>query len=143
MTMTGDAKLLGLLDRDTAKWMMKLARQRVVQKRDVLIRQGAQPTSFFVVIHGSMDVYADGALVGQLERGDMVGEVSYLDGGDASATVLVSSEEAAVLEWNRTQLEDELFEQDDGMLQFTAALGTIVAGRLRQQNAISRIHRST
>lgn len=53
----------------------------------VLTRQGTHDPQCFVVAAGSAAVEIDGRAVGTVGPGDMVGEMSLLDGGPRSATV--------------------------------------------------------
>ena len=53
-----------------------------------LTRQGTHDPQCFVVAAGSAAVEIDGRAVGTVGPGDMVGEMSLLDGGPRSATVI-------------------------------------------------------
>lgn len=52
-----------------------------------LIRQGQNMTHMSIVASGTADATVDGAVVGHVGPGDVVGELSLIDEAEASATV--------------------------------------------------------
>jgi CRP/FNR family transcriptional regulator, cyclic AMP receptor protein len=56
-----------------------------------LITQGKSNDTFFVLVEGEADVTVDGKPVGRLKAGDIIGEISMLDRGAATATVVAAS----------------------------------------------------
>lgn len=57
-----------------------------------LVREGTVGREFFVIIEGTAAVERDGRPVATVTAGDVVGEMSLLDGGPRSATVVASSD---------------------------------------------------
>lgn len=57
----------------------------------VLIEQGQVMTHMSIIVSGTADVTVDGAVVGHVGPGDVVGELSLIDEAEASATVTSSS----------------------------------------------------
>jgi CRP-like cAMP-binding protein len=56
-----------------------------------LTRQGQDGGIMFILVDGTADVLADGKTIGHLKAGDVVGELSLIDGQTRSASVVASS----------------------------------------------------
>lgn len=57
-----------------------------------LIKQSTVPTDMYILISGTASVDIDGKSVATVGEGDVVGELSMVDGGKASATVTMSAD---------------------------------------------------
>lgn len=55
-----------------------------------LTRQGQDGGIMFILVEGTADVVADGRTIGQLGPGDVVGELSLIDGQVRSASVVAT-----------------------------------------------------
>lgn len=74
-----------------------------------LAREGRAPSQMFLIVDGKATVRRNGRKVATLGAGDTVGELSLLDGGTQSATVVAETEcDVLVVAVNefRTMLED-------------------------------------
>ena len=104
---------------------------------DVLISQGAEQDSLYLVLSGLLHVTAEAAgrqiLVAALGAGDSLGEVNLFDPGTASATVLAKSD---CLIWKITGAElDSCFASDaEAAVRLMKGLLRLVAARLRAMN---------
>lgn len=58
----------------------------------VMTRQGDIGREAFIIVTGSAEVLRDGNRIAELGPGDVVGELSLLDGGPRSATVVTTAE---------------------------------------------------
>lgn len=58
----------------------------------VMTRQGEIGREAFIILDGSAEVLRDGDRIAELGPGDVVGELSLLDGGPRSATVVTTGE---------------------------------------------------
>jgi CRP/FNR family transcriptional regulator, cyclic AMP receptor protein len=91
-----------------------------------LIRQGEPSDSFYVLLEGEATVEVDGAPRPAMKAGDFFGEISMLDRGPATATVVTSSP-ARALVMSHAQFRDAI-KGNDGLL---ASVMTAMAERLR------------
>ena len=91
-----------------------------------LIRQGEPSDSFFVLVEGQATVTVNGSARPQMGAGDFFGEISMLDRGPATATVVASGPLRALV-MSHAQFRDAI-KGDDALL---AAVMTAMAARLR------------
>ena len=92
----------------------------------VLIRQGEPADSFFVLLDGEASVDVDGAPRPAMRAGDFFGEISMLDRGPATATVVATSPVRAMV-MSHAQFRDAI-KGNDGLL---SAVMSAMAERLR------------
>lgn len=59
---------------------------------DVLVRQGGRGDEVFVVVNGRATVFRNDAWVADLGPGDLIGEISLLDGAPRTATVIAQTD---------------------------------------------------
>ncbi|HEX4326513.1 MAG TPA: protein kinase [Burkholderiales bacterium] len=81
--------VLGALD-DVDVWeLLRLSAWRVLQPATVLMTEGEEGKSFGFILEGELEVEKGERAIAKLTRGDIVGEIAYLDpeGGTRSATV--------------------------------------------------------
>ena len=74
-----------------------------LKKGTVMTRQGAAGGLAFIIVTGSAEVVRDGKRLALLGPGDVVGELSLIDGKPRSATVTATSD-LEVLELDRAEL---------------------------------------
>ena len=87
-----------------------------------LVRQGEPGDSFYVLLEGEADVEVDGELRPTLAPGDFFGEISMLDRGPATATV-VTKTPARLMVMSHSQFRDAIKGNDDLLAQVMAAMG--------------------
>ena len=63
-----------------------------VKAGTTLARQGDFGKEFFVIISGTANVVRDGETLAKLGPGDVVGEISIIDGGQRTATVVAGTD---------------------------------------------------
>ena len=101
----------GLKDEDLA-WLFQTGEKRVVGPGTAIVHEGVRPNAIFMVIHGQFSVrvrnVADEPLA-KLRAGELIGEISFLEGSPASATI-VSEEESAVLVIDNERLNERIHE---------------------------------
>lgn len=84
-----------------------------------------------IILEGRFDVHAaEGRFIRSMFPGDVVGEVSFLDGRPASASV-TAAEASAVLRVPRSRLQLRLDAEPAFAARFYRAIGTQLAFRLR------------
>jgi CRP/FNR family cyclic AMP-dependent transcriptional regulator len=77
--------------------------QADLPKGTVMTRQGAMGGLAYLIATGQADVIRDGKRIARLGPGDVVGELSLIDGGQRSATVTATTD-LEVLELDRAEL---------------------------------------
>jgi CRP/FNR family transcriptional regulator, cyclic AMP receptor protein len=94
---------------------------------DVVAEEGEEGLAFYVIIEGQADVKRRGKTVATLIPGDFFGEVSLLDGGPRTATVVGTTplKLLSILRWDFR----ELLKKDPGLVP---KLLKELARRLRQ-----------
>lgn len=94
-----------------------------------LIEQGKTNHSFFILLSGNADVHIDGRQVNTLGPGDIFGEISMLDRGMATATVITTSPVDALV-MSHAQFRDAVQAQQSIALKVIATM----AERLRRSS---------
>lgn len=128
--------LARLTDRDVDLLLAEGAR-RACAPGSTLTRLDEPVDALSVILEGRFDVQGpDGKLIRSMFPGDVVGEVSFLDGRPASTTV-IAAEDSAVLRVPRPRLQLRLDADPAFAARFYRALGTQLAFRLRDLTARS------
>jgi len=83
-------KLPGLAN-DQAKKFLKLGNWKSGYTGETLIWQGKPVGSLCYLARGKAEVYIDGQISAVCEKGDFMGEITYLSGAPATATVVLSA----------------------------------------------------
>ena len=99
----------GLRDEDLA-WLFQAGFKRVVSPGTAIVHEGVRPNSIFVVIHGQFSVRVKNVTdkpLAKLSAGELIGEISFLEGSPASATI-VPEEESAVLVIDNQRLNERI-----------------------------------
>lgn len=91
-----------------------------------LTRHGESSGTFFLLLEGGADVEVDGKPHRRLGPGDFFGEISMLDGGPATATVVTSSP-ARLMVMSHAQFRDAIKASDELLTEVMHAM----AERLR------------
>ena len=98
-----------------------------------LVRQGRPGDTFYVLLDGEADVEVDGRGRPPLKTGDFFGEISMLDRGPATATV-VTKTPVRMMVMSHSQFRDAIKGSDDLLRQVMVAVGE----RLRADSLASR-----
>ena len=100
-----------------------------VPAKYLLIKQGSPSDSFYVLMEGKATVEVDGKARPPLKDGDFFGEISMLDRGPATATVVTSTPVKAMV-MSHAQFREAIKSSDP-------LLSTVIAGmadRLRRDS---------
>jgi CRP-like cAMP-binding protein len=87
-----------------------------------LVRQGQPGDTFYVLLEGEADVEVDGERRPGLKPGDFFGEISMLDRGPATATV-VTRTPARLMVMSHSQFRDAIKGSDDLLGRVMVAMG--------------------
>lgn len=120
-------------------WMLATAELRTIALNGVLVREDDPPETIFFVADGLFEAYIYGDAtsrlnVGHLGPGEIVGEISWLDGKPISATVR-ALEISSVIALSIPTLERKLAEDPAFAARFFRAVATLEANRLRTTTA--------
>jgi small-conductance mechanosensitive channel len=94
---------------------------RVFGAGEVVVRQGADGESLFIVRRGVLDVHIDGVRVGNLREGDIFGEISLLTGEKRKATVTAAGE-VHLVEISKADIEPAIHAKPDLLEKLSAIL---------------------
>jgi CRP/FNR family transcriptional regulator, cyclic AMP receptor protein len=119
------------LDDSDVDWMAAQGRVERVALGRAVIEEGTELDSVFFLLQGSLTVSTRGAgEVSVLEWGEILGEMSLVDGRPASATVS-ASEESQVLRLRRAKLEEQLQRNAGFAARFHRGIAVTLSERLR------------
>jgi CRP/FNR family transcriptional regulator, cyclic AMP receptor protein len=96
------------------------------RERETIVEAGQPGGSFYVIVAGEARVMRGGKVVGRLEPGEFFGEVSLLDGGPRTATVVAGTPVTTIRIFKRS-FDRVLAEEPKVAAQILA----VVARRLR------------
>ena len=115
------------------------ATQRVIASGEVIIQQGETLNDLYVICHGNARVVQQSfdetsvEFTGPLGPGDLFGEMSFMDGNQASAT-LIADGDAEVLQFDRGTILDLLSAEPGMGMRFYQSILLTMCKRLRATN---------
>jgi extracellular factor (EF) 3-hydroxypalmitic acid methyl ester biosynthesis protein len=129
--------LLSELSDEDAAWLLENGVEQQVIANTLLIREGERPEALYIVLDGLVRVEVE--VLGQVVLahpgpGELIGEISFLDGGPASATV-TAAENSLLLVLSRKMLERKLADDPPFAARFYRACALILSQRLRDRTA--------
>src|SRR5947208_5879223 len=138
VTMIGEVPIFGLLDdeeRDALAHMMDI---RDFKQGEIVFEYGDSGSDLFIVLSGRIEIFIESTegqkiVLGEHERGDVLGELSFLDGGARTATA-IAVEDTQTLCMDRERLLDFIDKHPHAALD----LLTVVGRRLRSTNELLR-----
>jgi len=122
-------KLSFLGDKDF-ELLQRSSQRRRIARGDVIVREGQSPEAIFFVQEGSISVRAGGVTVGYFGPGQILGEISFLERRNASATV-VAEGDAVVDRIDNADLEALLSSHPDLAARFYRSLAVSLSRRVR------------
>src|SRR4051794_20286469 len=131
--MAGAARILGELAEDDIDWLLLAGDARAMPAGAVLIEEGAPVGALFIVLDGLLSVAgaaANGRRAEQRGSGDILGEMSFVDGRPPSATV-TALEDSVVFAIPADSLLSKLQLDAGFSARFHRAVAVFLADRLR------------
>lgn len=125
--------ILGELSDTDMEWLFSHGRSERHAVGDVLIERGLPVSGLYIVIEGQLGVTPDksnGKIIARLGPGEMVGEMSFIEGRRPSVYVRVL-EPSLILRIPRDQLQERLRADDGFAARFYRALTLFLSQRLR------------
>jgi len=125
--------ILSELADEDVDWMIENGTKTTVPEGTLLIEEGKPIEVLYVVLDGQLAVSLaalDGQRIAQLQSGEILGELSFLDSRPPSASV-TAVEESTLLSIPRARLTVKLEQDAAFAARFYRALGVFLASRLR------------
>jgi CRP-like cAMP-binding protein len=124
----------GLRDEDLL-WLFQVGEEKVVNPGTAIVHEGVRPNAIFVVIRGGFSVGVEALTdepLAKLGAGELIGEISFLEGSPASATI-VADEPSAVLVIDNRALSTRIGEDTAFAARIYRAFALIAERRLRNR----------
>lgn len=124
--------MMGILDDFDMEWLVAHGNVRRVRKDAVLIREGGEIDSIYILLDGKLSIVRS-SISGEIARlnpGEVLGEISFVDSRAPSASV-IALQDAQVLAIPRDVLKQKLAEDTGFAARFYHAIGAFLADRLR------------
>lgn len=116
-------------------WLFQMGVEKIVNAGSAIVNEGVRPNAIFIVIRGKFSVSV-GALadepLAELGAGELIGEISFLEGSPASATI-VASEDSAVLMIDNQALNERLREDTAFAARLYRTFAMVAERRLRNR----------
>lgn len=125
--------ILGVLDDEDVDWLISTGQRRELKPGEVLIYEGQSCEHLYLILGGCLEVSVQALSdqpIAQLSSGEVVGEMSFVDGLAPSATV-TASENTVVLGISWEQLRLKLQQDTWFAARFYKALAILLSSRLR------------
>lgn len=125
--------VLGVLEDDDVDWLIEVGQRQELQPGQVLIREGEPCEHIYLILDGGLEVSVAALSpqpIARLATGEVVGEMSFVDGQPPSATV-AALEPSVVLAISCHQLRHKLQQDIWFAARFYRALAILLSSRLR------------
>src|SRR5215467_7551960 len=114
VTMIGEVPIFELMDEEEREALARLMDSRNFKQGELIFEVGDPGAEIYIVRSGRVEIYVetpDGekVILGENEQGDVIGELSFLDGGPRTATA-IAVEDAHMLALHRERLLDFIYE---------------------------------
>lgn len=137
--MARSVHILSLLDDDDIEWLVQVGLRLSLPPVAPLVEEGLRNPFLYIILSGAFLVTQTGTLgagersLSVIQRGELVGELSFLDARPPSATVR-AARASQVLAVARSEVARKLQNDLAFAARFYRALGITVAMRLRAQS---------
>jgi uncharacterized membrane protein len=138
VTMIGEVPIFGLLDDEEREALAQMMDCRDFKEGEIIFHYGDSGGEIFILRNGSVELFIENMegqkiVISENEKGDVIGELSFLDGGARTATAL-AREATQTLVMHR----DRLLEFIDKHPHAAMDLLTAVGRRLRATDELLR-----
>jgi uncharacterized membrane protein len=138
VTMIGDVPIFGLLDDEEREALAHMMDCRDFKEGEIIFHYGDTGGEIFILRNGSVELFIESTegqkiVISENEKGDVIGELSFLDGGARTATAM-AREATQMLMMHR----DRLLEFIDKHPHAAMDLLTAVGRRLRATDELLR-----
>jgi bacteriocin-type transport-associated protein len=126
--------IFGDLSDGDIEWLIAIGERKNFPAGSVLIQEGKPIEEVYILLDGQLSVLVAASqrnlTINTLQKGEIVGELSFLDSRPPSATV-VAATDSIVLAISRDKLRSKLARDTAFAARFYRALGVFLADRLR------------
>jgi len=138
VTMIGEVPIFGLLDDEEREALAQMMDCRDFKEGEIIFHYGDTGGEIFILRNGNVELFIESMegqkiVISENEKGDVIGELSFLDGGARTATAL-AREDTQTLVMHR----DRLLEFIDKHPHAAMDLLTAVGRRLRATDELLR-----
>jgi CRP/FNR family transcriptional regulator, cyclic AMP receptor protein len=125
--------LFGQLSDTDVDWLANTGNKQVIPAGETLVQEGSEVGAVYIVLRGkfSVSTHARGE-VSVLAWGEIAGEMSFVDGGPATAS-LIAMESSEVLKIGHRRLTQRIQREAGFSGRFYRATTLALADRLREQ----------
>ena len=99
-------------------------------KDDLIIREGQQTATVFIVLDGEVEIWQNGNVVRRATSGEVVGELGFLLDARRSANVVVASDDAVILSLDESRLKQRIKPDASKVSRLLYNLCNILASRV-------------
>ena len=97
VTMIGEVPIFGLLDDEEREALAQMMDSRDFQEGETVFHYGDPGGEIFILRSGSVELYVENTegeklILSENEQGDVIGELSFLDGGARTATAIARTD---------------------------------------------------
>ena len=138
VTMIGEVPIFELMDEEERGTLARMMDCRDFKQGELIFEFGDPGAEIYIVRSGRVEIYVENpdgekVVLGENERGDVIGELSFLDGGSRTATA-IAIEDTQMLSLHRERLLQFIEEHPHAALD----LLTVVGRRLRTTHEMLR-----
>ncbi len=125
------------IPRELAAKIVWFCSRRNVQTGEIIIDKNSSGRDIYIISRGQFRVHDDSAgedfVLAMLRRGDIFGEMAFLDGSNRSASVS-STCNGSLLVMGEKEFSTMMIKDPETAVQFLRFLAGVVSGRLRVAN---------
>jgi CRP/FNR family cyclic AMP-dependent transcriptional regulator len=138
VTMIGEVPIFGLLDDEEREALAQMMDSRDYKEGQTIFHSGDSGGEIFILRSGRVELFIESTegqkiILSENEKGDVIGELSFLDGGARTATAM-AREETQMLVMHRDRLVDFIDKHPHAAMDLLTAVGR----RLRATDELLR-----
>ncbi|HEX2668309.1 MAG TPA: cyclic nucleotide-binding domain-containing protein [Gammaproteobacteria bacterium] len=130
------AKIFRFLRDEEHQQLLQSSERKAFKPGEVLIQEGSRQTSLYVIVKGDVKVQRDhDGFAIELSRhgpGEIFGDMSFIEGQAASATVIAGDEEVLVFIITHAHISTLMSQNPAFAARFYQSLAEILSRRLRE-----------
>ncbi len=138
VAMIGEVPIFGLLDDEEREALAEMMDSREFKQNEIVFHYGDPGGEIFIIRGGRVELFVESTegtkiMLSENEQGDVLGELSFLDGGPRTATA-VACEDTQMLVLNRERLLDFIDKHPHAAMDVL----TVIGRRLRATDELLR-----
>lgn len=138
VTMIGEVPIFGLLDDEEREALAQMMNSRDFKQGETVFHYGDPGGEIFILRSGHVELFVENTdgekiVLSENEQGDVIGELSFLDGGPRTATA-VAREDTQMLVLDRVRLLDFIDQHPHAAMDVL----TVIGRRLRATDELLR-----